>query len=81
MSICAVGVTPFGDDGPWSAFKASDLVHLALGGVIMNCGYDPAPFSAPSTRRFSTPRTGEFGMHTVELLDWATGGPKPAALA
>ena len=36
-------VTPFGDDGPWSGFKASDLVHLALGGVMMNCGYDPAP--------------------------------------
>ena len=36
-------VTPFGDEGPWSAFKGSDLVHLALGGVMMNCGYDPAP--------------------------------------
>jgi crotonobetainyl-CoA:carnitine CoA-transferase CaiB-like acyl-CoA transferase len=24
-----------------SAF--GDLVHLALGGVMMNCGYDPAP--------------------------------------
>ena len=36
-------VTPFGDDGPWSEFKGSDLVHLALGGVMMNCGYDPAP--------------------------------------
>src|SRR5262249_6231643 len=36
-------VTPFGDDGPWSGFKACDLVHLALGGVMMNCGYDPAP--------------------------------------
>ena len=36
-------VTPFGDDGPWSDFKACDLVHLALGGVMMNCGYDPAP--------------------------------------
>jgi crotonobetainyl-CoA:carnitine CoA-transferase CaiB-like acyl-CoA transferase len=36
-------VTPFGDDGPWSEFKACDLVHLALGGVMMNCGYDPAP--------------------------------------
>ncbi|MGD9806569.1 MAG: CaiB/BaiF CoA transferase family protein [Hyphomicrobiaceae bacterium] len=36
-------MTPFGDDGPWSDFKASDLVHLALGGVMMNCGYDPAP--------------------------------------
>src|SRR4029450_7517462 len=36
-------VTPFGDEGPWSDFKGSDLVHLALGGVMMNCGYDPAP--------------------------------------
>jgi crotonobetainyl-CoA:carnitine CoA-transferase CaiB-like acyl-CoA transferase len=36
-------VTPFGDDGPWAGFKASDLVHLALGGVMMNCGYDPDP--------------------------------------
>lgn len=36
-------ITPFGDDGPWSNFKASDLVHLALGGVMMNCGYDPTP--------------------------------------
>ena len=36
-------MTPFGDDGPWADFKASDLVHLALGGVMMNCGYDPDP--------------------------------------
>jgi crotonobetainyl-CoA:carnitine CoA-transferase CaiB-like acyl-CoA transferase len=36
-------MTPFGDTGPWSRFKACDLVHLALGGVTMNCGYDPAP--------------------------------------
>jgi hypothetical protein len=38
---------------------------------VSRCGYDPAPFSAPSTRRFSTPRTGEIGMHTVELLEAA----------
>jgi crotonobetainyl-CoA:carnitine CoA-transferase CaiB-like acyl-CoA transferase len=36
-------MTPFGDSGPWSKFKGSDLVHLALGGVMMNCGYDPDP--------------------------------------
>ncbi|MEA3157295.1 MAG: hypothetical protein QOK44_4884, partial [Betaproteobacteria bacterium] len=36
-------VSPFGDNGPWANFKASDLVHLALGGVMMNCGYDPDP--------------------------------------
>ena len=34
-------ITPFGDSGPWKDYQASDLVHLALGGVMMNCGYDP----------------------------------------
>jgi crotonobetainyl-CoA:carnitine CoA-transferase CaiB-like acyl-CoA transferase len=36
-------ITPFGDDGPWAGYAASDLVHLALGGPLMNCGYDPRP--------------------------------------
>lgn len=36
-------MTPFGDTGPWKDFKGSDLIHLALGGVMMNCGYDPDP--------------------------------------
>jgi crotonobetainyl-CoA:carnitine CoA-transferase CaiB-like acyl-CoA transferase len=36
-------LTPFGDTGPWAGWKASDLVHLALGGPMMNCGYDPKP--------------------------------------
>ncbi|BBK44375.1 hypothetical protein STVA_43950 [Allostella vacuolata] len=36
-------ITPFGDTGPWRDFKASDLIHLALGGIMMNCGYDSDP--------------------------------------
>ncbi len=36
-------MTPFGESGPWAKYKSSDLVHLALGGVVMNCGYDPEP--------------------------------------
>ncbi|MBX3485452.1 CoA transferase [Phenylobacterium sp.] len=36
-------ISPFGDTGPWADHQASDLVHLALGGVSMNCGYDPDP--------------------------------------
>ncbi|MDQ7903873.1 CoA transferase [Phytohabitans sp. ZYX-F-186] len=36
-------ITPFGDTGPYRDWKASDLVHLALGGVVMNNGYDPDP--------------------------------------
>lgn len=37
-------LTPFGDRGPWAGYRGSDLVHLALGGPLMNCGYDPDPF-------------------------------------
>jgi crotonobetainyl-CoA:carnitine CoA-transferase CaiB-like acyl-CoA transferase len=42
-ALIVARVSPFGDEGPWADFKACDLVHLALGGVMMNCGYDPAP--------------------------------------
>jgi crotonobetainyl-CoA:carnitine CoA-transferase CaiB-like acyl-CoA transferase len=41
--LIAARLTPFGDDGPWADYIASDLVHLALGGPLMNCGYDPTP--------------------------------------
>jgi crotonobetainyl-CoA:carnitine CoA-transferase CaiB-like acyl-CoA transferase len=36
-------ISPFGDNGPWSGYRGSDLVHLALGGVVMNSGYDSEP--------------------------------------
>jgi crotonobetainyl-CoA:carnitine CoA-transferase CaiB-like acyl-CoA transferase len=36
-----VVMTPFGRSGPWRDHKATDLVHLALGGQMMNCGYSP----------------------------------------
>lgn len=42
-SLIIARISPFGDDGPWKDYKASDLIHLALGGVMMNCGYDAAP--------------------------------------
>lgn len=42
-SLVVARMTSFGDTGPWRDFKGSDLVHLALGGVMMNCGYDPDP--------------------------------------
>lgn len=41
--LVAARMTDFGDDGPWADFRGSDLVHLALGGPMMNCGYDPDP--------------------------------------
>ena len=42
-NLVVARMTPFGDEGPWKDYKASDLIHLALGGVMMNCGYDPDP--------------------------------------
>ena len=45
-ALVAARMSPFGDDGPWASYRGSDLVHLALGGVMMNCGYDPDPDGA-----------------------------------
>ncbi|MFG2514057.1 CaiB/BaiF CoA transferase family protein [Streptomyces sp. NPDC048584] len=42
-------ISPFGDVGPWRDYAGSDLVHLALGGVMMNCGYDPDPTNGYDT--------------------------------
>ena len=42
-SLIYARISAFGDDGPWADYHASDLVHLALGGMMMNCGYDPDP--------------------------------------
>ena len=36
-------ITPFGQSGPYRDWKGSDLVHLAMGGVVMTTGYDPTP--------------------------------------
>jgi len=41
--IVIARMSPFGDSGPWAGYRGSDLVHLALGGPMMNCGYDPQP--------------------------------------
>jgi len=47
LIMCAI--TPFGQDGPWSGWKSSDLVALALGGPMRMNGYDPedAPGAPP----------------------------------
>ena len=39
LIICTI--TPFGLDGPYRALKATDLVQMALGGIMAVCGYDP----------------------------------------
>ncbi|MEA2499431.1 MAG: hypothetical protein QOH26_1836, partial [Actinomycetota bacterium] len=43
IGLIMARISPFGATGPWSRHKGSDLIHLALGGVVMNNGYDPDP--------------------------------------
>ena len=42
-------LTPFGQDGPWSGYIGTDLVHLAAGGQMASSGYDEeeAPDAPP----------------------------------
>src|SRR5207237_7429217 len=40
LIVCTI--TPFGLAGPYRALKATDLVQMALGGIMAVCGYDPA---------------------------------------
>jgi crotonobetainyl-CoA:carnitine CoA-transferase CaiB-like acyl-CoA transferase len=49
-SLIYLRISAFGDDGPWANFQGSDLIHLALGGMMMNCGYD-----ADSMGHYDTP--------------------------
>jgi crotonobetainyl-CoA:carnitine CoA-transferase CaiB-like acyl-CoA transferase len=39
--LLMVSVTPFGQDGPYRHYHTSDLIHLAMGGIMALCGYDP----------------------------------------
>jgi crotonobetainyl-CoA:carnitine CoA-transferase CaiB-like acyl-CoA transferase len=39
LVVCTI--TPFGLDGPYRDLKMTNLTHLALGGVMASCGYDP----------------------------------------
>jgi crotonobetainyl-CoA:carnitine CoA-transferase CaiB-like acyl-CoA transferase len=40
LIVCTI--TPFGLDGPQRALKTTDLVQMALGGIMAVCGYDPS---------------------------------------
>jgi crotonobetainyl-CoA:carnitine CoA-transferase CaiB-like acyl-CoA transferase len=39
LIVCTI--TPFGLDGPYRDLKMTDLTHVAMGGVMASCGYDP----------------------------------------
>jgi len=39
LIVCSI--TPFGLDGPYRALKSTDLIQMAMGGIMAVCGYDP----------------------------------------
>ncbi|MCH7801505.1 MAG: CoA transferase, partial [Chloroflexi bacterium] len=45
--LIMTSLTGFGQDGPYRDYKTSDLVALAMGGVMHSCGYDDVPGSPP----------------------------------
>jgi len=45
LIVCSI--TPFGPDGPYAAYKTTDLVSMALGGPMQSCGYDPEAHLPP----------------------------------
>jgi benzylsuccinate CoA-transferase BbsE subunit len=52
-SIVTTSITPFGQDGPYAQFAATDLVGLALGGLLYIGGYrDAAPTQAHGDQAF-----------------------------
>ncbi len=57
-SLILTSITPFGQTGPYSQFKGSDIVGQAMGGLLNQMGWpDRAPTMAPS-----------FGYFTASLL-------------
>lgn len=45
--LIACRVTDYGETGPWAELASSDLVSLALGGVMAACGYDDQGIDDP----------------------------------
>jgi crotonobetainyl-CoA:carnitine CoA-transferase CaiB-like acyl-CoA transferase len=73
-----VSITPFGQHGPYAAFKMTDLTSMAMGGPMASTGYDDEP-GAPPIRpeaNHSLHMAGVFAANAVmaALLDRRQGG-------
>jgi hypothetical protein len=72
-ALVTARMTPFGDDGPWKDFRGSDLIHLALGGVMMNCGYDPDPNFEYDTPPIAPQIWHAYHIAVVAKVEWHPG--------
>jgi crotonobetainyl-CoA:carnitine CoA-transferase CaiB-like acyl-CoA transferase len=60
--LIACTITPFGLSGPWRDLKATDLVQLAMGGIMAVCGYDRGPDG-----KYDTPPIAPAAWHSYHL--------------
>ena len=58
LTLIMTSLTGFGQTGPYRDYQTSDLVAMAMGGIMHSCGYDDVPGSPPIR-----PSTGH-GYHT-----------------
>ena len=42
-ALIITSITPFGQTGPYKDYKASDIVGVAMGGLMSTCGYPDGP--------------------------------------
>ncbi len=73
--IILASVTPFGSTGPYARYKASDIVSMAMGGLMyVNGPPDAAPVVAPCEQgNQSVSVTAVFGIMAALLLRVKTG--------
>jgi crotonobetainyl-CoA:carnitine CoA-transferase CaiB-like acyl-CoA transferase len=60
LIVCTI--TPFGLDGPYRELKTTDLVQMALGGIMAVCGYDP-----DKEHKYDTPPIAPAMWHSFHL--------------
>ncbi|MBA7589114.1 Succinyl-CoA:(R)-benzylsuccinate CoA-transferase subunit BbsE [subsurface metagenome] len=68
--IIVTSITPFGDDGPYKDFKATDIVGMAMGGLLYTCGDPDRPPVAPSFPVAYLSAAAEAAVGTLMALQW-----------
>jgi benzylsuccinate CoA-transferase BbsE subunit len=68
--IIVTSITPFGDSGPYKDFKASDIVGMAMGGILYICGESDRPPVCPTFPTAYLLAASEAAVGTVMALQW-----------
>jgi len=61
-SLIVCSITPFGLSGPYRALKSTDLMQMAMGGIMAVCGYDP-----DSNLQYDTPPIAPAMWHAYHI--------------